>query len=525
MRTSNQFINTFLLFVGIGVFLLSIVSVQANPFAGCGEAKIVGCSFSFPAKSAPMILSLTPPNKNIAAGELNGKTVVKVISPTKSVDSPAFEVSISVNGKVLPGKYRLSQAQMNGMTQNQAAADSDDAFRKMKKILEAQQQCPSAGQGIPIALSQQEQPQLPPQQAVNRLNEQRYAHRTTDDPEERKRHEEQREERRREVEQGNAPIAAGRTIAVGSGTGLINMRGDDPNGSNATPECDSLRVTPEEASESESFSNDSLKSCISAIQAKLMRGFDSPAHPKFRNDIFRRLFELPNEEQEFAAALFTLAGETNANEKPMDRLMILKVLSNRRNNGNEIEDEIKACRSNHSESSAQMECISEAQKDSKFNLLDLALDTHQFSMYNDCKNEYGEYSEIANMSSSAARKHCTEKGGVEANWYNNLGNTSHNFSSEIDIFMKYESLKEITMHGEGEHADIERIYHYVTPSHYPRTSWATKQPNKISVSATTTDDEELEMTSAHYFFYNVDTFGSPNGDGLARKPRHNFRRF
>jgi hypothetical protein len=504
------------------IILVSVsVSTQAASATGCGESRIQGCSFTFQGSSASTILSNTPPRANIAAGQLQGTVTAKVLSKMTDSPTPTYNVSIIVDGAPMQGSYRLSQAQLNSMSQTQAALDSSQAFANMSEMLKAKKQCAQGifGQSPVLTQTPAQQPQLPPQQAVEEINSRRYSHRTTDDPEERQNHRERTRVNNERVAQGDAPIASGRTIAVGSGSGLINMREDDEGV--PTPECDHLRVTPEEATEDEGFTNENLAGCISAIQQIIMRGFESPAHPKDRNEIFSRLFTLPNEEQEFAAALFTLAGETNASEKPMDRLMILKVLSNRRNNGNRVQDEIKECRETSSEDAQISECIAQAQSNARFNLLDLALDTSQFSMYNDCPDTEG-------MSGAQARRSCSGNVNIASNWFNNLGNTSNDFSDEIDIFLNYENLDEIKIHGERSGSvDLEKIYHYVTPNSAPRTGWVNRQPanSDLRLSGVTKDGEELEMTTAHWFYYNVDTFGQHNGDGITRTPSHDFRQF
>lgn len=298
---------------------------------------------------------------------------------------------------------------------------------------------------------------------------------------------------------GNAPFASGRTTAVGDGTGLINMREDDPNADRQTPGCEPLAASPEEREQNSSLemTEESLSTCINAIQDYILQDITPPAVSDDRETVFSRMFELPNHEQEFMASIFTLTGEVGdlSNDRPMEGIMVLKVLSNRRNNANQVEDAISACNEKGLEGSARADCYAEANSESVYNLLDIALDDQQFSMYNS---------------------------GDGDNWVNNLGQKrSTQFNTAINTFLQYSKMESFDIQGGNGNAEIDKVYHYHTPGVYPE--WRNDNL-KLRISGKD-ENGSLAFTESHFFYYNHDNKGRTNGDGWYRNINHDFRKF
>lgn len=297
-----------------------------------------------------------------------------------------------------------------------------------------------------------------------------------------------------------AHFASGRATSVGDGSGLINMRESDPNASRQTPGCEALTATPEEREENPDLemNNENLTRCIEGIQDFILQGVSQPPSASDRALVFRRLFDLPNHEQEFAAAIFTVDGEAghHARENPMEGVMVLKVLSNRRDNANGIESELQACRDNFSDPAERATCFGDANEESTFNLLDVALDRLQFSMYNS---------------------------GEGGNWTSKFGHKrSGQFDDAINSFIAYEGMEEWNINGGRGNATIHGIYHYHTPGVNP--AWRDNSL-MLNISGRHETLGDLEATSAHVFYYNHDNGGNSSGDGWYRNVRHEFRSF
>ncbi len=293
-----------------------------------------------------------------------------------------------------------------------------------------------------------------------------------------------------------ANFATGQTSAVGDGTGLINRRENDPNANQETPGCEPLAATEEdrEANPDLEMNQENLTNCIESIQDFILRGVSQPPSASDRALVFRRLFELPNHEQEFAAAIFTADGEAGgeSGRNPLEGIMVLKVLSNRRDNANGVEDELQTCRDNHSSGPERTACFGEANQRGTFNLLDVALDRMQFSMYNS---------------------------GPHGNWSSRFGHKQPGqFESTINAFLAY-SGAEIAANRD---VDINKIYHYHTRASQPR--WRDNSAT-LAISGTHETLGDLGPTSAHLFYFNHDNGGSTNGDGWYRNVRHEFRNF
>jgi len=299
---------------------------------------------------------------------------------------------------------------------------------------------------------------------------------------------------------GDAPFASGRTTAVGDGTGLINMREDDPNANNQTQGCESLAASPEEREQNPSLemTEESLSTCINAIQDYILQDITPPATGGDRETVFSRMFELPNHEQEFLASIFTLTGEVGdlSRDRPMEGVMVLKVLSNRRNNANQVEDAISACNEQSLEGSAKADCYAEANSENVYNLLDVSLDNQQFSMYNS---------------------------GAGANWTNNVGRKRNTqFNTAIKTFLQYSEMQSYDIQGGGaENAEIDKIYHYHTPAVYPE--WR-DDSKKLRIGGQD-ENSTLAFTESHVFYYNLDNGGRASGDGWYRNVNHEFRSF
>ena|GEM_PF-2097665 len=297
-----------------------------------------------------------------------------------------------------------------------------------------------------------------------------------------------------------ANFATGQTSAVGDGTGLINRRENDPNANQETPGCEPLAATEEdrEANPDLEMNQENLTNCIESIQDFILRGVSQPPSASDRALVFRRLFELPNHEQEFAAAIFTVDGEAghHARENPLEGIMVLKVLSNRRDNANGVESELAACRDNFASGPERSTCFGEVNQDSVFNLMDVALDRLQFSMYNS---------------------------GDGGNWTSKFGHKRPGqFEDSINSFLNYSGVEEFNIRGGNSNADINKIYHYHTPGVNP--AWRNDNL-MLQISGTHESLGDLAPTSAHVFYYNHDNAGSTNGDGWYRNVRHEFRNF
>ncbi len=295
-----------------------------------------------------------------------------------------------------------------------------------------------------------------------------------------------------------ALFATGRTTAVGDGTGLINRRENDPNANRETPGCEALGATAEEREENPDLeiNQDNLQACIEGIQDFILQGVSQPPSASDRDLVFRRLFDLPNHEQEFAAAIFTVDGEAghHARENPMEGIMVLKVLSNRRDNANGVEDELQDCRDRFSDLAERSACFGDVNENSTFNLLDVALDRFQFSMYNE---------------------------GEGGNWTQKFGHKRPGqFDDAINSFLAYQGVEEFEIRGGNGNADIHRIYHYHTPAVSP--AWR-RDNLMLQISGQHETLGRLEPTDAHVFYFNHDLYGEASGDGWRRNVRHEFR--
>ncbi|MCF8059660.1 MAG: hypothetical protein K9K67_10210, partial [Bacteriovoracaceae bacterium] len=294
-----------------------------------------------------------------------------------------------------------------------------------------------------------------------------------------------------------ANFASGQTTAVGDGTGLVNRRENDPNASQETPGCESLSATEVERQGNPDLemNEENLTRCIESIQDFILRGVSQPPSVDDRALVFRRLFDLPNHEQEFAAAIFTADGEAGGESNPLDIIMVLKVLSNRRDNANGVEAELQTCRDNHPAGPERVACFGEANRESVFNLLDVALDRLQFSMYNS---------------------------GDGGNWDERFGHKQPGqFRSSINAFLAYSGVESFTVEG-NSNASINNIYHYHTPESRPR--WR-DESKMLRIRGTHETLGELSPTTGHVFYFNHDNGGSPRGDGWYRNVRHEFRSF
>jgi hypothetical protein len=462
--------------------LISLFILNKQSYA-CHPVTHKGCTFKLTGPELPGLINLNPGVGIQTAKIQDGKMVVREFlgaSPNK-----AYSVDIYNNGKLIPGPFRITDKQLAQMrTQSATKAAS---FAEINRILAAQKQC-NKPDFNPVTLTGQSAPRPTASEAVNTWREERRApDPETQDPIQRQRRQRRIEEIEQRAASGNTPRATGRVVATVTGSGLVNMREDDPNADNSTPECDPLRTTASEDTESDGVSVDDLQACIGAIQDKMLRGHPSPPSTSARVEIFRRLQALPNEEQEFAAAIFTARGEAGAEEEPIEQLMIMKVLSNRRNNLNEVEDKIDECNLSGSSTEEVRSCIADAQEGTRYNLLDIALDDQQFSMYN---------------------------AGSGGNWTTTIGRKGTDFSKEIANFLKYDQMGEVSISGgDGRANSIDRIYHYHTKTVSP--DWE-NDSQKLTVSAQTKDGDSLGSTGAHVFYFQLESNFSPTGDGWAR---------
>ena len=270
-----------------------------------------------------------------------------------------------------------------------------------------------------------------------------------------------------------------------------------------TKECEVLRANDTSANE---WSRENLLKCIRAIQEKILQGVPQPLSENTKNlaslrmQILKRLFELPNEEQEFAAAIFTLDGEIggHAKENPMEAIMILKVMTNRRDNANEIENEVKNCKMNNSDQKSLGDCIKKANINAQYNLLDIALDKLQFSMYN-----------------SPSRK---------GNWYNKFGTKRPSqFEDSINAFFLMDETIDWQTSSTDDF-DVNKVYHYHTRKAMP--DWR-RDNLMLSIGAKHPEIGNLQPTHLHVFYEEHDqkANGNSGGDGWKRKVRHEFRDF
>ncbi|MCR9206317.1 MAG: hypothetical protein NXH75_17175, partial [Halobacteriovoraceae bacterium] len=293
------------------------------------------------------------------------------------------------------------------------------------------------------------------------------------------------------------------------GTGIVNSRETDPNASRQTPACNVIRAGTEASDHhpGTGYTKENLMNCIKAIQDYILTDIPQPIPTsndnrlaELRNTVLGRLFELPNEEQEFAAAIFTLDGEVghHSRDNPMEGLMVLKTLQNRRDNANGIQDALQACRDNHSDPAERSTCMGEANSDSTFNLLDISLDRMQFSMYNSPE--------------------------LDGNWHVKFGTKEDpQFTDAIDTFFNYKGVEEWTINGNSD-ASIHEIYHYHTTASHP--DWR-RDSMQLSISGTHSELGDLDSTGVHVFYENHDAriAGSNRADGWWRNVRHEFRSF
>ncbi len=404
-----------------------------------------------------------------------------------------YEVQIKGPKGQIDGSFLVPEAALHGLSSFNAAQTSKQTLDLMKH---SPMFCPQCG-GLTFD-SNKPSPEKQ-KEYKDQLYKQRAERRPSVLPASRYnpgvRQPERNSERRDDI--GNAPFAGGETTSAGDSQGLINLKSDDPNADNITPGCEELAEKSE--GEDQKLTKESLSKCINNIQDYILQDITPPAKSTDRDKVFSRLFMLPNQEQEFAAAIFTLTGEIGsiAKERPMEGIMILKVMSNRRNNANQVEEAIDECDKQHgSDQQALNSCYSKANKDSVFNLLDIALDKSQFSMYN--------------------------RGGGH-NWTNNMGSKNNGqFDTAIETFLNYSSMEEYNITGGGGNADIDRIYHYHTPAVYP--DWR-DDSKKLKISGSSSEYGDLEATKSHVFYYNHDSGGRTSGDGWFRNVRHEYRTF
>lgn len=309
-----------------------------------------------------------------------------------------------------------------------------------------------------------------------------------------------------EPPQGSAFIASGFSTATGDGSGLINARVNDEG--EPTPGCEVLRGSQDRNADNPeaAWSKENLSRCIGAIQDRILAGAPQPITEntsnlaQLRNQILGRLFTLTNEEQEFAAAIFTLDGEVggHSRENPMEGIMVLKVLANRRDNANEVQDALENCRRNNLDPGERAACMGQANSNNRYNLLDIALDDQQFSMYNSPANE--------------------------GNWHSKFGTkTNPQFEDSINAFFLYNDVSQWNISGR-EGVDIHKIYHYHTPASRP--GWR-RDDLQLSIGGTHPELGEMAGTSVHVFYEDHDQkFHGRNGpDGWGRNVRHEFRTF
>ncbi|MEC7278127.1 MAG: hypothetical protein VXV96_17530, partial [Bdellovibrionota bacterium] len=215
------------------------------------------------------------------------------------------------------------------------------------------------------------------------------------------------------------------------------------------------------------------------------------------------------QEQELAAALFTLRGEMESGNIA-DGVMILKVLNNRRDNANDIQQALEDCKL-PSEKDKQA-CYDHATKDSVFNLLDIAV--HRVKLESGAYSDYGQFS----MYNSEAG---------QGNWASILGSSSDSlFDDQIDVLMAY---ADANIQGSGG-IDVNTIYHYVNHDVSPNPSWVnydngSRRPER-SIRVTHPTLGDLGETNKHTVYENVDAPGtSKTADGFRVPVQHEFRSF
>lgn len=412
-----------------------------------------------------------------------------------------YEIQIKGKDGQISGSFLVPEASLHGLSTYNAAAETKKALDYMKG---EPMYCPDCG-GLTLD-SNKPSPEKQ-KEYKDQLYKQRAERRPSVLPASRynpsPRETGNNFQRRDDI--GRAPFAGGETVAVGDSTGLINTKSDDPGADNKTEGCEALTASEEERQENEelTLTPENLKTCISNIQAYMLQDISPPAKDSDRDKVFSRLFELPNEEQEFAAAIFTLTGEMEKGNKS-DGLMILKVMQNRRDNSNKVEDKIKECKENGGSAEELSKCYAEANKDSVFNLLDIAL--HR-------KREGNGFSQFGNFS----MYNDSGKPG-EGNWARTIGSINNNqFDEALDVFTSYGNIDEYKITG-GSNVDIDNIYHYTRPEWDP--SWARNKPH-LKITAIHATEGELDTTGAHVFIENVDG----ESDGFAANIVHEFREF
>ena len=480
------------------VFIITSFNLQAS----CSNIEsLSGCSFSVKRSPLSNLIPITSQGSSeqriisAPSPELYKNGSIRVVSPYVLNKMKGYKVIINGNGKNpgspkgALGEFFIPQNAMTNFLQVQTATVASESFGDIEYMLSSRYQCNlgSLYQPDPLTLTQGGLPQKPkraPAEIRENIRQQR--RRINRSPAATYEREQTRNEA---TERGQAPVASGASTSTADGSGLINMREDDPNADNETEGCEVLRNGAEE--NEGILSEESLTQCLSNLREKIFAGMprDLQNTTANRDRVFKRMVNLPNEEQEFLGAIFTVKGEAN-DSNPIEGAMVLKVLSNRRNNANALEDQIKACEESGGSIIEIQECNAKVNAEGKYNLLDIAIDPMQFSMYNTPE--------------------------LEGNWNTTLGPSvpEENFGNSIRSFLFYSKMEEVNISGGGSNTDIDQVYHYNTTSQYnaagQQNPWNSRTPAlDISVEV----DGETFRTSSHKFYYNVDTHGEASSDG------------
>ncbi len=476
--------------------------------AGASDNSLVGKTMNIGNRTLTPIVPLNGQSVPSPSQYQNGK--ISVLGLTVKGDSGVdkknyYQVRIKGKNGQLSGTYLIPEAALSGLTTHNAAKQTQDALAFLKNQPMYYQPCPEIGLTTKGKLTPEE--------------EKKYRESLT----------KQRDERRPKLipaerftpgvgdgstsygYQGDAPFAGGFSTSVAGGSGLINAKEDDPQASNATEGCEFLMATEEGGSQEPS--KDDFKACITNIHKNLLSKVSPPLNENNRTQFFQNLFELPNQEQELAAALFTLKGEMESGNKA-DGIMILKVLNNRRDNANNIQRAIEDCKL-PSEPDRDA-CMRNATKDSVFNLLDIAVHRVQTGKKKDGTPIYSKYGQFSMYNQVSA-------GG---NWHKVLDSSSDSlFDDQIDVLMAY---PKANIQGSGD-IDVNTIYHYVNHE-ISNPKWARyedggSRPKRV-IRVTHPELGDLGQTNKHTVYENVDAPGrDKTSDGFRVSVEHEYRDF
>ncbi|MEC7276420.1 MAG: hypothetical protein VXV96_08875, partial [Bdellovibrionota bacterium] len=253
--------------------------------AGASDNSLVGKTMNIGNRTLTPIVPLNGQSVPSPSQYQNGK--ISVLGLTVKGDSGVdkknyYQVRIKGKNGQLSGTYLIPEAALSGLTTHNAAKQTQDALAFLKSQPMFYQPCPEIGLTKKGKLSPEEEkkyreslterrkerrPNLIPQERFNSgVGNERYGY------------------------QGNAPFAGGYSRPVAGGSGLINIKEDDPHASNATEGCEFLMGTDDDGSGAPD--KESYKTCIGNIHKRLLANINPPLNEAKRAQFFGALFEL-----------------------------------------------------------------------------------------------------------------------------------------------------------------------------------------------------------------------------------------